>query len=108
MREEFETWVIQVKSAELVVKCGGGMKRSSCETIVKATWFPNGGMAPMACELFEAWQASREALVIALPEEDEPVYHPPGSANQGFAIGFNDCRDQCAAAIEAAGLKVRS
>jgi len=46
----------------------------------------------------EAWLASRSAIVIELPE----------TPNRGIGYGLFDAgKEQCAAAIEAAGLKVK-
>ena len=90
MREEFEAWLKAEWPKALTIKYNTGDYRSDT---VQQSWV--------------AWQASREALVIELPEEDEPDYHSPGHANQHYAIGFNDGRSQCKEAIEAAGLKVK-
>lgn len=108
MREEFEAWVIEVKSAELVAKCGGGMKRSSCETIVKATWFASGGMAPMACELFEAWKASRSALVIELPDRFSEAYQDYFDDVEGGCFNESKYITDLHKNIEATGVKVKS
>lgn len=57
--------------------------------------------------LFAAWQASRESLVIELPDSDEPGYHSPGGANQNSAFGYNQALEQCREAIHATGVKTK-
>lgn len=64
--------------------------------------------------LFAAWQASRESLVIELPEKD-PAGTGPGDCGDGrpseeqyIAAHCNVVLAQCRQAIEAAGVKVKS
>jgi len=46
------------------------------------------------------WQASREAVVVELPDRDVEQC--------AYSLGFNSCLKQSRAAIEAQGLKVAS
>lgn len=48
---------------------------------------------------WEAWQASREAVVVELPDRDVEQC--------AYSLGFNSCLKQSRAAIEAQGLKVK-
>jgi len=52
---------------------------------------------PIEQARWEAWQASRAAIVVDLPERAEQVYQPSGV----------NTWDRCRAAIEAAGLTVK-
>lgn len=91
MREEFEAkfplpagvaWKESIGMYEVV----DIWKLDQAITIGKYNW------------LWEGWQASREALVIELPEHYQ--YDNPGEAFHAI----KDCRE----AIEAAGVKVKS
>jgi hypothetical protein len=49
-------------------------------------------------QMFTVWKASREAVVVELPERDvEPC---------NYSLGFNSCLKESRQAIEAQGLKV--
>lgn len=83
MREEFETFWLAPEQAELRASCAQG-------------W------------AFEVWHASRAALVIKLPGKisqyntDDAGFVDPAAAEHDEAI------DDCQAAIEAAGVRVKS
>lgn len=94
MREEFETFAVTHVS----------LKQYSFDK------YPADGDEYDAIPLqaaWDAWQASRESLVIELPDADEPGYHSPGHPNQHCAIGFNHSLDQCREAIHEAGVKTK-
>lgn len=53
----------------------------------------------------EAWQASREAVEVELPQEAKCRFKYPEAEAQ--CDGFNDALSQCDYAIRAAGIKVK-
>ncbi|CAM3351121.1 hypothetical protein SAMN04490207_6191 [Pseudomonas gessardii] len=88
MREEFEEWAFQCPWLGLSDEC---MARDEI----------NGGYYGLELHAaWLAWQASREALVIELPDYTSPYY---GGDH------FDECQyaADCEKAIEAAGLKVK-
>ena len=80
MREEFESWFYASKYAQVA---------TPTESAKQAAW--------------DGWKASRESLVIELPDPEEPNEYASGDC---AACGWNNMRDEAIAAIEAAGLKV--
>lgn len=52
--------------------------------------------------MWQAWQASREAVVVELPS---PMDAPPYASYEG---GWNDMRDEAVDGIEEQGLKVKA
>ena len=54
---------------------------------------------------WEAWQASREAVEVELPQEAKCRFKYPEAEAQ--CDGFNDALSQCDYAIRAAGIKVK-
>lgn len=54
---------------------------------------------------WEAWQASREAMEVELPQEAKCRFKYPEAEAQ--CDGFNDALSQCDYAIRAAGIKVK-
>lgn len=93
--EKFESWKKeQIASLIRTGHLEAAKKLNELSSIQWITWH-------------SAWQASREALVIELPEFDEPLYHSPGSPNQHSAQGYNQALDQCRDAIHAAGVKTK-
>jgi hypothetical protein len=63
--------------------------------------------SPYANGAWEGWQASRTALVIELPEFDEPAYHSPGSPNQHSANGYNNGIEAVCVALANAGVSYK-
>jgi uncharacterized NAD-dependent epimerase/dehydratase family protein len=93
MREEFEAAFVE----EMVFRCGEGYRSSVLFFFVEKE--PDGGYShPIAHAGWWAWQASRAAVVVELPEHY--CYDSPGEA---YPV-IQDCRE----AIEAVGLKVAS
>lgn len=91
MREEFEAAYIE----EMARLMGEGMRK--CAAANTRFLLPNGDYEDTALRLaLWAWQASRAALVIELPDA-----HP--DCNPNYREGIEDCT----AAIEAAGVKVK-
>lgn len=89
MREEFEAWA-RKRSMDLEYRNIPGVGQFyEC---------------PRTLLAFEAWQASREALVIELPEERVARGYGEQVAD---ALGFNDGVEYCREAIEAAGVRVK-
>lgn len=94
MREEFEAW-IRARSADtpmgfypmLLHRC------SLDEDIYRISWVDSA---------WEGWQASRESLVIELPEKCV-FAEPLGKYASGYRQGMRAVVDK----IEAAGLKVK-
>lgn len=95
MREEFETWA-----------------RSQCMQLKK-----DGVVTTYAYErtdlAWQAWQASRESLVIELPAEN-PLGSGPGDCEGGLPSFEQHCAAECnfilrdcREAIESAGVKVK-
>lgn len=83
-REQFEDWVRSEWPKAPLLKYNGGDYRS--ET-VQQSW--------------TAWQASRQALVVKLPEE---YVLPPATDYDTLTAA---CRQQDREAIEAAGVRVK-
>ncbi|MEE5088426.1 hypothetical protein V2J74_27100 [Pseudomonas alliivorans] len=81
VREEYEAWVLREYPNQHMGRFATGEYHS---TVIEHCW--------------QAWQASREAQVIELP--DQYKYADPGEAVHVII----DCRS----AIEAAGVKVKS
>lgn len=84
MQQQFEEWA-----------------RSQCMQLKK-----DGVVTTYAYErtdlAWQAWQASREALVIELPAEVTREHYNDESMANGFNDGVESCRD----AIEARGVRV--
>lgn len=87
MREEFEEFVrMNVYSGSLTKNADGDY----FDHVVGPMWI--------------GWKASREALVIELPEERVARGYGEQVAD---ALGFNDGVEYCREAIETAGLKCK-
>lgn len=102
MREEFEAWAFRCAWLGLSDEC---MARDEI----------NGGYYGLELHAaWLAWQASREALVIELPEPDPTGFGPGDSGcgrpsfEQEIAAQCNCVLAQCKRSIEAQGLKVKS
>lgn len=103
MREEFESWALARFINSETMK---PLQRSADE--------PDGYHYPVLNTAWAAWQASREALVIELPDEN-PLGSGPGDCGDGRPSFEQHCAAECnfilrdcREAIEAAGLKVKS
>lgn len=86
MREEFEAWALK----DFGLRAAHFAKDSEGDYL----------NYPTQC-YFQVWQASREALVIELPDA---IDAKPYACFEG---GWNDMRDEAVEAITAAGLKVK-
>lgn len=89
-REQFEAWVGGQYPCEpmedILLKVGPEKERYHLK-LIQRSW--------------EAWQASREAVEIKLPNHRD--YEETLSDHE---LGFNTALEQCAEAIRAAGIKV--
>jgi hypothetical protein len=84
MREEFEAAIAEEAGQPLVAIQLSRMADSYSTSALIYSWW--------------AWQASRKAIEIELPE----------TPNRGIGYGLFDAgKERCAEAIEAAGLKVK-
>lgn len=87
MREQFEVWAAK----NYVVPPGIG------HLFVRAE-IGDGYRLSNINHAWRGWQASREAVVVELPDRDVEQC--------AYSLGFNSCLKQSRAAIEAQGLKV--
>lgn len=67
-------------------------------------WFDESGFYKFKETAWAAWQASRECLVIELPEPRAARGYGEQVAD---ALGFNDGINYCEEAIHAAGVKTK-
>lgn len=85
-REEFEAWLKQAnRSCASARNDSGGYHHYGTQSC------------------WEAWQASRAAIVIELPAADGEFEYPHGGTTYFDGAEY---RDACVKAIEAAGLKL--
>lgn len=63
------------------------------------------GVAAQYTSMWEAWQASRAALRVELPERRDPLNSTGDDENQRSA-GFNDCLERVTEALQQAGIEV--
>ena len=95
MREEFEAWQSKETPGADLEHCGeligNGPARASYRNMYVA-------------ERWIGWQASRECLVIELPE---PRVARGYGEQVAEALGFNDGINYCEEAIHAAGVKTK-
>lgn len=93
MREQFEAALVAKLVRELCAKAPG-LPANAAEPIVRSQWLERKGdgyAAPVPDHGWWAWQASREAVAVVLPDEEPGyMYYAP----------------DVLAAIEAQGLKV--
>jgi hypothetical protein len=82
VRGEFESWFYASKYAQVA---------PPTESAKQAAW--------------DGWQASRETLVIKLP--DRLPKDGRGDYWDGATNGYNQCIDSCAISIKQSGLKVK-
>lgn len=98
MREEFEAWYLDKY-------CGGQERLRRCSND-ESTYYYCGVQA-----MWTPWQASRESMVIELPERSWPVGHNYPLANYDTTVAAEQANDEaieeCRAAIIAAGPKVK-
>ncbi len=92
MREEFEAWA---SSHFVDVGSGNPLKKG-----------PNGnyGFYTVATA-WKAWQASRAALRVELPERRDPL-NSTGDDENPRSAGFNDCLERVTEALQQAGIEV--
>ncbi|WP_430310635.1 hypothetical protein [Pseudomonas sp. PONIH3] len=86
MREQFEAWVLREWSEQSLARFTTGEYQGFT---VEHCW--------------QAWQASREALVVELPARQVYESHADTSS---FKDGFNRCHTESRDLIEAQGLKL--
>lgn len=91
MRNQFEDWQLQVY-------CGGSERLRKCKNDESYYYYTDVQLK------WKAWQASRECLVIELPEPRAARGYGEQVAD---ALGFNDGINYCEEAIHAAGVKTK-
>ena len=92
MREEFEAWVAAAMG-------GYADLRKSTD--------PNFDYDDADVDLaYQAWQASRAALKVELPEKIGP-HNMVGRHVLPEAAGYDDAIDDCRAALQQAGIEVK-
>ncbi|MEX5363469.1 hypothetical protein WCE03_16760 [Pseudomonas guariconensis] len=92
MREQFEQWAKDRYSWHLHDDARDPEDRTL------ASWNGETYGNRIVEGMWQAWQASREAVVVELPDRDVEQC--------AYSLGFNSCLKQSRAAIEAQGLKV--
>ncbi len=93
MREEFEAWA---SSHFVDVGSGNPLKKG-----------PNGHYGfYVVATAWKAWQASRAALRVELPEKIGP-HNMVGRHVLPEAAGYDDAIDDCREAIQKAGIEVK-
>lgn len=95
MREQFEAWAITSAYLGLSDEC---MER-----------WEDGYVGPELHAAWEAWPASREAVVVGLPPAPAKPEDPEFALGDSHMDAYNAAvrmRDACVKAIEAQGLKV--
>lgn len=55
---------------------------------------------------YQAWQASRAALKVELPDRRDPL-NATGDGENPRSVGFNDCLDRVTEALQQAGIEVK-
>lgn len=90
MREGFETWAMTNAFLGLSESCMERHKEGYLSCELHAAWL--------------SWQASREIMVIELPE---PRVARGYGAQVADALGFNDAINYCEEAIRSAGVKTK-
>lgn len=91
MRSQFEDWQLQVY-------CGGSERLRKCKNDESYYYYTDVQLK------WKAWKASRECLVIELPE---PRVARGYGEQVAEALGFNDGISYCEEAIHAAGVKTK-
>lgn len=118
MREQFEKSMLEKLVRELMVKADG-LNAEAAEIIVRHTWLERDGdgyKAPVPNYCWWSWQASRESVVVELPEpepfnvtteeslEMDPDEYDYLESRHGAQYStYRKCRE----AVEAAGIKVK-
>ncbi|MEQ6424509.1 hypothetical protein V1O62_31870 [Pseudomonas aeruginosa] len=96
MREEFEAWVWDIYEETLWFDMNREfvLKRNGDE------YFGN-----FLNDRWEAWQASRAALRVELPERRDPL-NSTGDDENPRSSGFNACLERVKEALQQAGIEV--
>lgn len=63
------------------------------------------GVAARYTSMWQAWQASRAALRVELPERRDPL-NSTGDDENPRSAGFNDCLERVTEALQQAGIEV--
>jgi hypothetical protein len=105
MREEFSAWYL----AEVTESYGKGCRAQAEKNL---EWvFEDGRFAePMLRLGLQAWQASREALVIELPPEPSVPEEPEEAIDDSHMDAYHAAkrmRAECVKSVKAAGVKVK-
>lgn len=64
------------------------------------------GRASRYASMWDAWQASRAALRVELPERRDPL-NSTGDDENPRSAGFNDCLERVTEALQQAGIEVK-
>ncbi|MBX5852208.1 hypothetical protein ISE07_26045 [Pseudomonas aeruginosa] len=64
------------------------------------------GVAARYTSMWQAWQASRAALRVELPERRDPL-NSTGDDENPRSAGFNDCLERVTEALRQAGIEVK-
>ncbi|EOA4329559.1 hypothetical protein OE519_32800 [Pseudomonas aeruginosa] len=64
------------------------------------------GVAARYTSMWQAWQASRAALRVELPERRDPL-NSTGDDENPRSAGFNDCLERVTEALQQAGIEVK-
>lgn len=64
------------------------------------------GVAAQYTSMWEAWQASRAALRVELPERRDPL-NSTGDDENPRSAGFNACLERVKKALQQAGIEVK-
>ncbi|MBH3603186.1 hypothetical protein I5L86_02760 [Pseudomonas aeruginosa] len=64
------------------------------------------GVAAQYTSMWKAWQASRAALRVELPERRDPL-NSTGDDENPRSAGFNDCLERVTEALQQAGIEVK-
>lgn len=85
-REQFEAWYLEKH-------CGGIDRVKTCSNAPDTYYYTDTQTK------WVAWQASREAVAVELPDRD--------IEQCAYSLGFNSCLKQSREAIEAQGVKCK-
>lgn len=91
-REQFEAWAEEAGALPW-----GYLKKQRTQN--------DGYSVQIYNYMWSAWQASRDAVEVELPQEAKCRFKYPEAEAQ--CDGFNDALSQCAEVIRAAGIKVK-
>ncbi|HEJ2888980.1 hypothetical protein [Pseudomonas aeruginosa] len=92
MREEFEAWITEAMGGYADLRKSNDPNFAYDDTDVDFA--------------YQAWQASRAALRVELPERRDPL-NSTGDDENPRSAGFNDCLERVTEALQQAGIEVK-